>query len=392
MTPFKQVAAAVLAIAAGAVTSSAQPAKAAPNYVEIANRIVGTSANVKEGEIVELLGTPADLPLLEELSIACSQRGAWPIIVTSSESLVKKWLIQSLPKYDDKVDAGRMALARTVNAIISLPTVRDASVYAAFPADRKAKLEKANSAIEQTLLSRNVRQIFLDNGLAPSASRAKQLGLDEAEMAALYWSGLAADYTGIQAKAKQVQDVLAKANELHLTLPNGTDLKLKLAHKSQASDGVISDAKIKAGGSQVMLWLPAGEVLVTPVAGTVEGKLVDDRMVEAGKEVLGVTAAIKAGKITSITAKSGWEGIKAMYDAMPATKLEVSSIDFGINPVIRTGGKLETTMGAGNVSITTGSNDWAGGTIKGPHGLSFMMSGATVTLDGKPFITNGVFN
>jgi aminopeptidase len=392
MIHIKQVGAVALAIAAGAVTSSAQPAKVTPNYVEIANRIVGTSANVKEGEIVELVGTPADMPLLEELSVACSQRGAWPMIVTGSESLLKKWTVQSIAKYDDKLDAARMALAKAVNVIISLPTDRDASIYASLPADRIAKLQQANTSIRQTLLSRNVRQIELDNGLAPSPTRAKELGIDEGELAALYWSGLAADYAGIQAKAKQVQDRLVKANELHLTLPNGTDLKLKLSHKSQASDGVITDAKAKAGGAQLLLWLPAGEVLVTPVAGTVEGKLVDDRMVHGGKEVLGVTAAIKAGKITSLTAKSGWDGIKAMYEAMPATKVEVSALDFGINPVIRTGGKLETYMGAGNVTISTGANDWAGGTIKGRVGLRFLMSGATVTLDGTPFITNGVLN
>ncbi|CAN5634762.1 hypothetical protein BH11MYX1_BH11MYX1_03150 [soil metagenome] len=279
MIQIRQFGAVALAIAAGTVTSSAQPVKPVPNYVELANRIVGTSANVKEGEIVELVGTPADMPLLEELSVACSQRGAWPMIVTSSEALVKKWIIQSIPKYDDKIDAAAMAIAKSVNVIISLPTVRDTSIYGSFPGDRVAKLQRANNPIQQTLLSRNVRRIYLDNGLAPSPSRAKEMGIDEGEMSALYWSGLAADYTGIQAKAKQVQDLLVKANELHLTLPNGTDLKMKLSHKSQASDGVITDAKVKAGGSQVLLYLPAGEVFVTPVAGTVEGKLVDDRMV-----------------------------------------------------------------------------------------------------------------
>ena len=390
MVEIKQVSVAVFAIAASAGTSSAQTAP--PNYVEIANKVVGTSANVKEGEIVELVGTPADMPFLEELSIACSQRGAWPIILTSSESLSKKWLIQSLPKYDDKVDAARLALAKSVNVIISLPTLRDDSIYAGFPAARMAKRAKASTPITATLLGRNVRQVNLDNGLAPSPARAKELGIDEAEMSALYWSGLGADYTGIQAKAKQVQDLLAKASEVHITLPNGTDLKMKINHKSQASDGVLTDAKVKAGGSQVLLWLPAGEVITTPVPGTVEGKLVDDRMTFTGKEILGISADIKAGKITTIAAKSGWDVIKPFYDAMPATKLEVSAIDFGINPVIRTGGKLETYMGAGNVTITTGANDWAGGAIKGEAGLTFEMSGATVTLDGKPFITAGKLN
>ncbi len=392
MNKINQVGAIALALAAGAMTSSAQPGRPAPNYVEIANKIVGTTANVKEGEIVELIGTPADMPLLEELSVACSQRGAWPLIKVSSESLAKKWIIQSIPKYDDKVDAAALALAKTVNVIIALPAVRDSSIWTGFPGDRVAKLDKASTPIQAALLSRNVRRIDLDNGLAPSPSRARALGIDEGEMAALYWSGLAADYTGIQQKAKQVQDLLAKANEVHLTLPNGTDLKFKLNHKSIASDGVITDAKAKAGGANVLVWLPAGEVVVVPVPGSVEGKLVDDRMAFLGKEILNITADIKGGKITAVGAKSGWDAIKPYYDAKGATKVEVSAIDFGINPVVRHDAKLETFMGAGNVTITTGANDWAGGAIKGESGLTFQLSGATVTLDGKPFITNGALN
>jgi leucyl aminopeptidase (aminopeptidase T) len=381
----------LLAVVAGAWPSVAEPpAKVAPNYQEIAERIVGTSANVKEGEIVELRGGPEDLPFLEELQLACEVRGAFPFIRLYSESLARKWVARSLPKYDAKVNAARLGLAGLVNVTIAIPSVRDPSIWAGLPGERNVASARAYQPISELLLKRNVRQIDLDNGLAPSPSRAKELGISEAELASLYWSGLAADYSAVQAKGQAIKELLSKTGEVRITIPNGTDLKLKVKGRTvNVSDGVLSEAKLKAGGSALNLWMPAGEVLVTPVPGTAEGTLVDDRMLWLGKEILGVTATVKAGNITTITAKSGWEGIKSDWDAMGPKKNELSVIDFGINPAVPTGGRLETYMGAGNVSINTGGNDWAGGSNKEPIGIVFLLSGATVTLDGKPFITNG---
>ena len=46
------------------------PASQALDYAAIAEKVVGTSANVKEGEIVHINGGPQDLGLLEELVVA----------------------------------------------------------------------------------------------------------------------------------------------------------------------------------------------------------------------------------------------------------------------------------------------------------------------------------
>ncbi|MBA3456372.1 MAG: aminopeptidase [Deltaproteobacteria bacterium] len=153
---------------------------------------------------------------------------------------------------------------------------------------------------------------------------------------------------------------------------------------------MISDADIKAGGANVNSWLPAGEVYLTPVPGTVEGKLVDDRMIFEDKEITGITADIKAGKITSISAKTGWDAVKAIYDAAGPGKNDVGLLDFGINPAIKAGPKNESFVAAGIVTLGTGNNTWAGGTNKEPFGFQFFLTGATVTLDGKPLVEAGV--
>jgi aminopeptidase len=130
---------------------------------------------------------------------------------------------------------------------------------------------------------------------------------------------------------------------------------------------------------------PAGP----PVPGSAEGKLVDDRMVFLGKEITGLRVEIKNGKTTAVNAQAGWDVIKGRYDAAGPGKTEVGFVDLGCNPAVRSGGKLETWMGAGMVTIGIGGNVWAGGTNKEPFDLVYQLSGATVTLDGKPLVENG---
>lgn len=365
-------------------------AAADPNTADLAERVVGKTANVKEGEIVQISGGPQDIAFLEDLAVAVRKRGAFPIITFWSESAEKK-LIAVLPeKYDGQLQANEMALAKIINVRIVLPAVRDASIFEKMPAARRYKIGAANASIYDTVLKRNVRTVELDNQLAPSPSRAKAAGLTEAEMASTYWAGLGADYGAIETKAAALKELLAKGTEVRITHPNGTDIKFKVkGRKVLTSDGVISDADAKAGGPAATVWLPAGEVFLAPVPGSAEGKIVDDRMVFSDKEVTGITAEFKAGKMTNITAKAGWDAVKPLYDAAGPGKNQLGVFDLGLNPAVKATPKFETFVAAGLVSLGTGENRWAGGNVKEPFGMTFQLSGATVTLDGKPLVENG---
>ncbi|MEO7094652.1 MAG: aminopeptidase [Polyangiales bacterium] len=393
MTKIKQLGLVMVALAASASTGVAQPTQpgAKPNFVEIADRVVGKTLNIKEGEIVQVSGAPSDAPFLEEIAIAVRKRGAWPIVTMWSESAEKNFIANVPATFDTKINAADLALAKIVNAVIIVPAVRDNSIYATFAPERMQAMRKAGESVAATTRKRNVRTVELGNGVLPSAARAKALGISEAELTSLYWAGVSADYAAIETKAKALQDMLAKAKELHITHPNGTDLKIKIkARKVLSSDGVVSDADRKAGGPGVQAWLPAGEVYFALDGNSTEGKLVDDHFYLFEREAVGVTAEIKGGKITSIVAKSGWDGdIKKHYDAAGPGKNTIGLIDFGINPAVKSSGKMETYMGAGMVTIGAGLNLWAGGTIAEPLGLTFMLPGTTVTVDGVTLVDGG---
>ncbi len=366
------------------------PPMPAVDFAAIAEKVVSKTANVKEGEIVQISTGPNDVALAEEIAVAVRKRGAWPLITLRSESLAKKMLANVPEKYDTQPAALSLALAKTVNVVIEIPAVRDPSIWAALSPARRAAQEKTGTPVMDLRFKRNVRVVELGNGLAPSPSRANVLGVTEAELAKLYWDGLSADYTPIEEKATALKALLTKGGVLKITHANGTDLTMKIkGRKVFVSDGVISDADRKAGGANVSGWLPAGEVYLAPVPGSVNGKVVDDRYLFDGKEVLGLTLDVKAGKITNVSAKSGWEAVKPLYDAAGPGKVEIGAFDIGINPAIKTTAKLESFVSAGTVTLMTGNNVWAGGTNKEPFGMNLHLPGTTVLLDGKPIIENG---
>lgn len=380
-----------LLFAALGVALLSQPVAAdtKPDYAAIAEKVVSTTANVKEGEIVEITVGPNELGLAEELAVAVRKRGAYPLITYWSEAASKKEIAAVPEKYDAQPPKLAIAMANLVNVHIIVPPVRDSSLFDAMSPERRAKLGKTNALIVSAERKKNQRVIELDNGFAPSATRAKNNGVSEADMTKLFWDGVSADYTAVGEKCKALQDALAKTTEVHVTAANGTDIKLKVkGKKSMTSDGVTTDAEIKAGGPAVQVWLPAGEVYVAPAGA--DGKIVDDRLLWNDKEITGLSLDVKAGKVTAMAAKSGLDAAKPLYDAAPAGKDLIGVLDFGCNPSIKNTAKLETWVAAGTVSIVVGGNVWAGGTNAIGFDLPLKLPGTTVTFDGKAVIENGV--
>jgi leucyl aminopeptidase (aminopeptidase T) len=252
---------------------------------------------------------------------------------------------------------------------------------------------KAYEPVNELIAERNVKGVSLGNGLYPSEANAKQYGLTEKELSDLFWKGVNVDYAKLEASGKSIQAKFAGGKEVQLTNPNGTDLKMRIEKRPMlVSDGVLSTDDLKKGFAASQVYLPAGEAFLAPVAGTAEGKVIVDRQFYQGKEITGLTLIFKAGKLTSMTAKSGLEPLKKLYDAAGAGKEEFAFIDLGINPnvTVKPGSKLVAWMPSGMVTIGIGNNVWAGGENKIPYSLSCFIPGSTLKVDGKVLVENGV--
>ena len=377
-------------------TADTTSAKASSTDLEqLANRVVTQSAGVQEGEVVLINGQSGDGELLENLAVNVRKAGAFPIVLYDTDRLDKRMFFDVPAKYDTQQDKAAMGLMGLANAVIVIANGSSEDVFEGADPARTAARAKAGEAINQTMLKRGVRTIELGNNLYPTSWRAERYGMSEDELSKLFWNGVSVDYSDVQKRGETVKAALAAGDEVHVTNPNGTDLKLRIKGRPVlVSDGILSDAERKAGGVAASVYLPAGEVYTTPVAGSAEGKIVQTRGYFRGKPIDNLTMTVSGGKVMTMTGTgAGWAAYKATYDAVADPRKDVFGfIDLGINPNVKLPAKssVGTWVPAGAVTLGAGNNSWAGGDNTGPWASSLFLPGSTVTLDGKTIVDAGV--
>ncbi len=373
---------------------AATPAAPSVDLDQVAERIVTQSAGVKEGEVVMISGLSHDADLLEALAVAVRKQGAFPWLMYGSERLGKRLFFDVPAKYDSQQNPAEMAMVKVVDVAISLGNGQTQDLFEGADPARMAARSKAGLAGADAMRAKGVRMVEIGNGLYPTSWMAERMGLEQAALSKMFWEGLNVDYTSLQARAGEVQAKLAGARDVHVTHPNGTDLRFSIAgRKVVASDGLISEADRKAGGAALSVYLPAGEVMTSAVPGSASGKLVETLNFFRGKPVDNLTMEFAGGKLVTMTGSgAGFADLKAEYDAVQEPgKDQFGAFDLGINPNITlpATAKVGNWVPAGTVSVGFGADVWAGGSNTSPYGRFVNLSGATVTLDDAVVVDKG---
>lgn len=360
---------------------------------QLAERLVKQSAGVKEGEVVLINSGAENMELLENIAVQVRKAGGFPLISVGSDRLSKRLYTDVPEKYDAQTDQLDLKLAEVADVTISVGRSGSEGLFADADPKRMAARAKASEPIVEAYLKNGVRSVDVDNGLYPQDWLAKRYEMTPEDLAKTFWGGVNVDYTDLQARAAQVSAALSAGDEIHIRDAGGTDLKVRVQGRTYGvSDGIITAEDIKKGPAAMNVYLPAGEVFVTPVPGTAEGKVVRALDYFQGKEINNLTLTFAAGKLTSLTGSGpGFELLKAAYDAADAGKDLFAVVDFGINPNVKlpSNSKVATWVPAGTVTVGVGNNVWAGGDNKTSYGYFVSLPGTTVTLDGKPVVEAG---
>lgn len=380
---------------ASAARDSGTATPAAPTDLEqLAERLVTQSAAVQPGDAVLISGRMQDAELMENIAVHVAKVGGFPLVTYSSDRLSKRLFFDVPAEYDSRVDSLATELAKVIDVAINLGNATSENLFEGADPARMAARGKASEPVSQAFMKNNIRMVNVGNNLYPTPWRAERYGMSESALSQLFWNGVNVDYSELQTRGTQVKAALAGGNEVHVTHPNGTDLRMRIQGRPVlVSDGMISAEDLKQGGPALAVYLPAGEVFTTPVPGSAEGTIVDSGTWYRGKAVEQLTLTVSGGKVTAISGSGpGYADMKAEYDAVADARKDVFGyIDFGINSSVRL--PAESRMGnwvpAGSVTVGTGRNDWAGGDNTVPYGIDVVLPGSTVTLDGKTIVEAG---
>lgn len=390
-TGFLVLGSVVLLVSAVLLLSQSAP-QAEVDYEAIAQKLVTQCAAVQEGEMVYIEGGSKDFELLEDIVVNVRKVGGNPLVSFGSDRLARRWWTEVPAKYDTQNREPWVKFWNLISAGIFVSYNEDEALLADIRAERFAAVRKANAVIDETVQKNNLRAVNLGNGLYPTAQLAQRYGLSKDELARIFWDCVNIDYAELQKKCEALKSFLTAGNEVRIIHANGTNFKVRIAGRPILfSDGMISAEDIKLGYAACQVYLPAGEVFVTPIPGTAEGKIVIDRNFLQGEEITGMTLVFKAGKLVSMAAKTGLERVKAFYDAAGEGKDEFAFVDIGVNPKLGegTGGQILNYVRTGMITIGFGGNVWAGGSNNSTYAFQGYLPGATLTVDKKPLIKDG---
>jgi leucyl aminopeptidase (aminopeptidase T) len=352
---------------------------------------VQQSAGVGEGEIVMIFGSEEDLPLLEDIAIEVRKAGGHPLVSGTTRRLERRLYDEVPAKYDTQTPRIALEMAQVADVFISTESSEGRTMKGVAP-ERMAARAKAFQPVMARMQARKVRSVALGNGLYPSAERAEQFGMTREDLADMMYAGVDADYSEIQATGERLRGALAGGKELRITNPSGTHVRVRIAGRPVVvSDGIISAEDRKKGGPAVSVWLPAGEVFLTPVPGTANGVVVADRLFYQGDRIEGLRLELKNGRMVGMTAKSGLEALEKYYAVAGAGKDVFSVVDIGINPGIEVpeSGPVNVWARAGAVTVVVGNNVWAGGDNRVNFGINPEIANATLEVDGTALVKDG---
>ncbi|MEE8155173.1 MAG: aminopeptidase [Phycisphaerales bacterium] len=379
-------------LAVGIATGLVAQQPTTTDTAKIADTLVNQCANIRFAESVLITGGTRDQQMLEDIAVEVRKLGAHPLITIDSDRLTRKLFTEVPAQFDTQEPNFALRMAEIVDAVISVDFTERPDLLADVPANRLTDQTKASDAVYKKMLERGVLQVHLGNGLYPTTARARHFGITKTQLSEIFWDGVNVDYAQLQATGERVRNILASGRTVRITAPNGTDLTVQIAQRPVfVSDGVISADDRYAGGAACQVWLPAGEVYVTPVASAARGTFVADTFFFEGKRINGLKLTFRDGKLASMTAQSDITALRDRYDAAPAGRDLFAALDIGINPDVTapTGSRMVTWMSAGTISVGIGNNTWAGGDNDVPFDLFAHLTNGTLTVDGQTLVDKG---
>lgn len=347
---------------------------------------------VKQGDKVLINGSVRDAALLEDIAVEVMRVGGHPLITLSSDRLLRRSYDEVPARFDNVTSPVGKLLVEEFDVQINLDVGENEGVLAGVPMARRSARNKAGEQITDAFFKRHVRSVNLGNGLYPTATLSRRLGVNQSDLAGAFWRASAVSPASMRARANSMRQVFAKGQVVTLTAPNGTNISFRVdADRALISDGALTEERVKQGSAAASTWLPAGELMLPAANGSANGKIVLDRYLFDGRLIRGLTLLFDKGVLTSMTASNDMSGLKAAYDAAGGAKDRFGYIDIGLNPETRLPvGSGRIVWGApGSVVIGFGDNRGFGGSNSSEFGLAAQLSGATVTVDGNAVVAGG---
>jgi len=363
-----------------------------PDYDSIAAKLVNDLAAVRPGEVVVIQGNSDQQDLLGALVTATMKAGGQPTVHVNYPQAAKRGLMEMPVEYMKFPQWYELAQARLVDCFINVESVQDPMLFADIPEERLEAFREAGVPLQRAAQHSRFRSVSLgQTGGVPTAAYAASKNVDYESMSGMFWGAVDTDYVALMKKARSVAGELASGEAVRVTSGAGTDISFLIGENpARINCGRPDDNQVASG--PMMSWLPAGEAYAAVHPGSANGTVVVPSMDFRGKPVKNLRMTFKDGKMASLSADKNGAAVQDYLDSITGDSLVLSVVDIGVNPDSKQfpGSDYASWEMGGMVTLATGVNSWAGGSVEASGGLTVHLTGATLVAGGNTLCENGV--
>lgn len=356
-------------------------------YEALAKNVIRRTLQVKPKENVIVESWNHGLPIATEFVYQVRAAGARPMLLFEDEDTYWR-SVTSLPESKlGQVGGHEWKAMEQADGYVFIPGPADISRV------REAGKRYSAATAYNTEWYRRAKRTRLRGariGLGyVTEPRARAYGFDLNAWRAMVLDASSVDGRDIVRAGRKVARSLSRTGRLEVTHPNGTRFSCDLVGREAGiEDGIITKEDLDIGEN--MANIPAGEAFVVPDEKSGEGTIVFDRPIAwLGRWIRNVRIAFDNGRLTKFSASENEDLIRAEWEEAKGPKDRLGFLDVGLNPKARSG-FLQDAIVSGNLFVAVGANDEVpGGKNKTDFYLGAALTGATVTVDGRPLIRNG---
>ena len=360
--------------------------------VKLANVLVNYSADVQQGDLVRLVGSPLSEPLLMELYRACLQAGAHPYVLMQPEAsgeLMFTYGSDEQISYQSPIVQHEI---ETIDVTISLWGSENTKALSRFGPDKLAKKSQARKNYMETFLKRSATGDLRWTGSqfpCQASAQDAEMSLRQYEdfvfkAGLLHLDDPVAAWKELSIRQERLVDFLNGKREIRFVTPQGTDLTLNVEDRLWLN----SDGKKN---------FPDGEVFTGPVESQTQGVVCYSfPAVHGGRESDGIQLTFESGKVVDAKASKGEQFLIDMLDQDAGARI-LGEIAIGTNYSIteytkntlfdeKIGGTFHAAVGA-SYPETGGRNE------SGLHWdmVCDLRQGGQIFVDGELISENGRF-
>ncbi len=342
---------------------------------------------LRPGQSILIESWSHGVPLAEMLWLEARRAGVRPSLLLQPDGAF--FASQRLSRTGNPNSISRVDLAALggCDGYVYLPGPEDAVRSQLLPRANRRQLDQRSEEWNRELQRLRVPSVYL---LAADATEtaARSYGVELPAWRSEAVEASLVPASALRARSARLVRALTSRGRVSIAHPNGTEIELNLSgYRPIVQDGTLGPAELAVGW--VWTVLPAGVVTVALDGLGASGRFRANRPSRHRRGTIeGLEWEFSGGRLSRYTARRGLALFERQFRQGGPERRRLAILSVGLNPKIREL-PLAEDQEDGVVSLYLGHNEEFGGRTRGKFRSHALLRGATLLVDGRPFLRSG---